>query len=800
MKIKKIGAILAGAVMIGSAVAAAWDPVENRDFFIDPVTGEPNAIIVVGASAAAEDVTGAAWIAAQIGSMAYYEEEICPVDSDIAQTLDDYGPYWPTMLVVPETAGWGPVTSAPWFELDSLKYTDVNENESLDCDEPTEFIAMNLSEDGGGYPYLPGFNPAVYPFGLVYGSLSNVSERCCLTVQAGGECPTCETKEAAIFYFPDEYNNMHIWGRDYTTLDTFKIDGKDEEAIVFGEPYMYTNQEFVIGSHYSYPGGWEITVTDISILGVIPAVEVEIVNTDLGFKETKHINVDQGEGLVYGELFFHNIDLLGPEDWEFVYCCKCDLYEGYLTTYTTDPGCIVEPPLGTPPDVSPNDYFGTTDFAIIPSMIWQGQSGTNKVTMDVYTVVDPWALEDMCCLQPCNNDDWWNLRVKNWGSVYDYYFDGDFGKYSMYYNLMGGNRCGQSYYGCEGEVLPSMNEVDIVHKEGAPDWNVIDDPENGTLTYFLTSDGMLAYNYDNPLPNYELVVIMAETSGGSEWPQTGSISLTGESGVADISNQLGLVNDGVDYDGSVFGAKIWYVHESLFDEVGGYFVEWDLDGMLFEVDLIFPYPYYVGSYGEAPYDVGVFLTLQTPHGVEEGLPCEVGEGVVHVPFCQLPNDWEVWDVEEYWQSNDPEYPYFEVTIDDSDDNHHNDWKVSDGITVWQDIHQPCYTIKHPVQINFMDIVKEDLLVTTADKAMKNLILIGGPGLVLQANGKELPCNLLSKEIVDAEGSEIDWVHSLGDYEYLEDVFTVGKDVIIVAGAEREQTRNAVIKLLEDMEA
>ncbi|RLF94334.1 S-layer protein, partial [Thermococci archaeon] len=63
MKIKKIGAILAGAVMIGSAVAAAWDPSEDTDFFINSETGEPNSIIVVGANAAASDVTAAGWIA-----------------------------------------------------------------------------------------------------------------------------------------------------------------------------------------------------------------------------------------------------------------------------------------------------------------------------------------------------------------------------------------------------------------------------------------------------------------------------------------------------------------------------------------------------------------------------------------------------------------------------------------------------------------------------------------------------------------------------------------------------------------
>ena len=59
MNVKKIGAILAGAVMIGSAVAAAWNPAEHKDFFVNPETGETGRR---GVFAAGDIVTGNATV------------------------------------------------------------------------------------------------------------------------------------------------------------------------------------------------------------------------------------------------------------------------------------------------------------------------------------------------------------------------------------------------------------------------------------------------------------------------------------------------------------------------------------------------------------------------------------------------------------------------------------------------------------------------------------------------------------------------------------------------------------------
>jgi len=75
MKLKKIGAVLAGAALLGATLAgAAAQDVPPTEFFVDPETGEPNLVIVVGSGAAAMDVVSATMIAAKVGTMTYTEQ------------------------------------------------------------------------------------------------------------------------------------------------------------------------------------------------------------------------------------------------------------------------------------------------------------------------------------------------------------------------------------------------------------------------------------------------------------------------------------------------------------------------------------------------------------------------------------------------------------------------------------------------------------------------------------------------------------------------------------------------------
>jgi len=76
MKIRMLGAALTGALMLGATLAgaAAAASVPPRSFFIDPISGEPNVVIAVGATANASDVVSGSIIAAAVGNMATVEE------------------------------------------------------------------------------------------------------------------------------------------------------------------------------------------------------------------------------------------------------------------------------------------------------------------------------------------------------------------------------------------------------------------------------------------------------------------------------------------------------------------------------------------------------------------------------------------------------------------------------------------------------------------------------------------------------------------------------------------------------
>lgn len=66
----------------------------------------------------------------------------------------------------------------------------------------------------------------------------------------------------------------------------------------------------------------------------------------------------------------------------------------------------------------------------------------------------------------------------------------------------------------------------------------------------------------------------------------------------------------------------------------------------------------------------------------------------------------------------------------------------------------------------------------------NLILIGGP-----------VANNIVAGLVQRGVSKVDWYISQGEIEYIPNGLYPGSDVIIVAGADREKTRDAVVKLI-----
>ncbi|MBU7040674.1 MAG: S-layer protein, partial [Theionarchaea archaeon] len=114
MELRKIGAVLAGAALLGATLAgAAAQEVPPTDFFVDPETGQPTCVIVVGSGAAAMDVVSATMLAAKIGTMTFteQEDEVTFTDTSVA-VHEDVNP----MLFVVNSGTWinVPVNAVLW--------------------------------------------------------------------------------------------------------------------------------------------------------------------------------------------------------------------------------------------------------------------------------------------------------------------------------------------------------------------------------------------------------------------------------------------------------------------------------------------------------------------------------------------------------------------------------------------------------------------------------------------------------------------------------------------------------------
>ena len=298
------------------------------------------------------------------------------------------------------------------------------------------------------------------------------------------------------------------------------------------------------------------------------------------------------------------LDIVYEDQLDITYGGSCEVVEGTITNNANNPISTVL----TIAISSPEPYC--EDIREFAGCAEGGYYNSNYVgyvsfTKDGETIYLPLALEPITPCDRCNPEDYWCMSetlpegatgceltdnmafattpVMTFDAEEVTDFEVDFvthpeivrGDYAIYMICVSPEHV--------------MNTVNLVHKDPS-DWSIIDSPENGVLSYHLNENGILTYSYDNPMEGYELVVIMAETEGHGDWPQTGSIALKGASGTADISAQLGCPYDGMDYPGSTFGAKIWYVPEDYFDEESDTFTTWNPEEMLFEEDLI------VGNY------------------------------------------------------------------------------------------------------------------------------------------------------------------------------------------------------------
>jgi len=169
-----------------------------------------------------------------------------------------------------------------------------------------------------------------------------------------------------------------------------------------------------------------------------------------------------------------------------------------------------------------------------------------------------------------------------------------------------------------------------------------------------------------------------------------------------------------------------------------------------------------------------------------------------IPLCC----WEMpkCGIDDFWVNTGDAPVYIELTIDDAGDLSHTNLIVEGGFAITHYAGETTTTEIQLVDIDPMSIVVNDDEVTDTMKASSNLVLVGGPGLVVCVGAEPQVANTLTQELVDQGLSTVNWVTSIGEYEYIANAFADGKDIVIVAGADREATRHAVENLLNDLNA
>ncbi len=88
MKLRKIGAFLAGTLLMGATLAGAVTQEVPSDFFVNPETGEFDVLIVVGSEAAAADVESAAMLATALGFACIEESGITFMKETVHQHIN----------------------------------------------------------------------------------------------------------------------------------------------------------------------------------------------------------------------------------------------------------------------------------------------------------------------------------------------------------------------------------------------------------------------------------------------------------------------------------------------------------------------------------------------------------------------------------------------------------------------------------------------------------------------------------------------------------------------------------------
>jgi len=135
--------------------------------------------------------------------------------------------------------------------------------------------------------------------------------------------------------------------------------------------------------------------------------------------------------------------------------------------------------------------------------------------------------------------------------------------------------------------------------------------------------------------------------------------------------------------------------------------------------------------------------------------------------------------------SNPQHPY---SVYKGRSNSSSTDKDGAKVTISQTVVDTAQSITYTKNVNIdpIELIKLDIEINTSSM-QKNLILVGGPVY-----------NSIVKDLGNMGASTVDWATSPGEWEWIADPFGRGYDVLIVAGANREETRLAAQQLVSQL--
>ncbi|KYK33932.1 MAG: S-layer protein [Theionarchaea archaeon] len=789
MKLKKIGAVLLGAALLGATLCAVEADVypPPNEFFINP-DGSPACIIGVGSSAAAMDVVSASMIAAKIGSMAVRVEEVeLPPKryTVLHENIPLYDWSIPAGVLAGERLGY-PVLDVP----DANPYNAV----PVQWDQNPVRIDYTLTSlwwfddyDNGWWGDQDGvFDPwetheeIQFRFDnlTVFDPFTGANVQDYLADLLGGDIDLWRSPPPT----PLDLSNMLIPSLIYRADNIFVppmiqcIQTKNHPA---GEHIVDLDFEYT--TVYYVPDPWYVNagalpkfmffgelhtvvdagpVLDLNLrtgqVGALINTPYLVTGTPSYFFE-QYLYKDQPEE--YGDytVLLKDVDVDHNKAWFEITDPDGDVHSFWM---------VLDPEHGFSPNLQQQGWSGSA--IIVPIDI----NGDGRIDDYYY---NKWIVGR------AENDVWGDLQYEGYyDDTDDYWF-----LFSVPMFVIDGVKVfvgANGTTGIEVKVYTLQDkEVFYNHECCIP---FVTEPNNYQLFLDAYQAGWDAYDINN--------YYLYQPPGTGLWPQVGLFMWTGY-----VGNGMFIGNGFLDNNDGHIGYE-WNGMCIAWGGICSFFFpeqnDLDRDSNLCPIHPPF------NPTNDCRHSDGTLIGNCVDLFDIEDPVLWTGAGQImvelNVALCDIVEMAEC--LTRFVFSGPLDYFRIEmtdITWDDDQDGDPDDL-ADDGLD-WQtvmEIAAGTYTRVIQVDIDETELVKLDIEIDSLDKQNFNLILIGGP-----------VANQLSKELEDLgippdDGSPVDWMYTSleGDFKLYTDPYGTGKDVLMVAGADRDATRLAAERLISKL--